>query len=116
MIRHAILQLPTKNATIILRNGIVQVTTLSRAAPDGLMQTEVIAVFDQRPLASALRELSESTGVTIVVDPRTAKAETPVTATFANGVPLKTALRLMADMTDQTVVEMEGAIYCLRLP
>jgi hypothetical protein len=111
VVRIAVSQIPTNNATFIVRNGIIEVTTLAKAAPSALMQAGVNAVFVQRPFASVVQQLADSTGVTIVVDQRTGKADTPVTATFNNGVPLKTALKLLADMAGHEVVEVPGAFY-----
>jgi hypothetical protein len=107
----AISKIPTNNAAFYVHQGYVDVTTVTRAAPAALMQAGVSAVFVQRPLASAVQQLADSTGVTIIVDPRMGKADTPVTATFNNGVPLKTALALLANMAGHEVIEVPGALY-----
>jgi hypothetical protein len=58
----------------------------------------VHADFEGRPLASALRNLGEQAGVSVVVDARAAdKAKSPVSASFLN-LPLDTAVRVLADM------------------
>jgi hypothetical protein len=111
VIHAAVASIPTHNATHIVRKRQIWITTLTCASPELLMELGVTAQFDRRPLASAVRELSELTGVAIVVDPRIGKADTPVTATFDNRVPLRTALALLADMTGQKVFEMNGALY-----
>jgi len=112
LLRIAISKIPTNNAALVVRKGMVEVTTVSRAAPCALMETGVNAVFDRRGLMSAIEELAEMTGATIVVDQRIGnKGDTLVTANFVNGVPLKTALGLLADMTSLKIVEMEGALY-----
>jgi hypothetical protein len=107
----ALSKIPTNNATFYVHQGFVDVTTVNKAAPGALMQAGVSAVFVQRPLAEAVQQLADSTGVTIVVDPRMGKADTPVTATFNNGIPLKTALALLANMAGHEVVEVPGALY-----
>jgi len=112
IIRIAISRLPTNNGTFLVRKGIIEITTVTRAAPAALMQTGVNAVFDQEPLGKAVEELAETTGATIIVDPRIGtKSDTKVSANFVNGVPLKTALGLLADMTGLKMVELEGALY-----
>jgi hypothetical protein len=74
----------------------------------------VFAAFDRQPLVEALQELSASTGVTIVLDPRASSEEDRrthlVTATL-NGVPLETAVRLLADMNDLKAVVVDQVLY-----
>jgi hypothetical protein len=111
IIKAAISHIPTNNGAHFVRKRQVWITTLALATPEALMQASVTAQFDQCPLTTAVREFSEMSGVTIVLDPRIGKAETPVTATFDNRVPLRTALALLADMTGQKVFEMNGALY-----
>jgi hypothetical protein len=100
------------NATWIVRNGMIEFTTTSNASPAALMDASFEAAFDQRPLLSAIRELSDRTGVTILLDPKVGnKSETTVTATFSNGVPLRTAVSLLAVMSGLEMVEVPGALF-----
>jgi hypothetical protein len=111
ILRIALARIPTNNAEFVVRNGIVEVTTVERADPSSLMKVLVRAVFVQRPLASAVQQLADSTGMTIIIDPCMGKADTPVTASFNSRVPLKTALTLLANMAGCEIVEMPGAVY-----
>jgi hypothetical protein len=71
----------------------------------------VHAVFEKRPLDEALQELSDLTGINIVVDGRAGDlAKTPVTGTLLN-VPLDTAVRVLADMADLGVVMCDNVQY-----
>jgi hypothetical protein len=112
ILRIAVSRLPPNGGTWIVRNGMIQITTLDKASPVALMRTEFDVVFDQHPLQIALQELSDRTGVDIVLDPRVgSKSETKISATFGNGVPLKTAVSLLADVTGLKMVELPGALY-----
>jgi RNA polymerase sigma-70 factor (ECF subfamily) len=67
--------------------------------------------FQQRPLSEALKELSDRTGVTVVLDARhQEKAKLQVTADLKN-VPFLTAVRVLADMADLRPVAMDNLIY-----
>src|SRR5260370_22515429 len=66
------------------------------------LKQPIDVAFEMRPLAEALKELSDMTGVSIVLDAQKAAqmAQDPkleVTADFHN-VPLKNAVRILADM------------------
>jgi hypothetical protein len=67
--------------------------------------------FDQKPLREAIQELADSTGATIIVDGRLGdKAKAPVTVTFTNAF-LDTALDLIAEGADLTVVRVDNTFY-----
>jgi hypothetical protein len=111
-LRDALRQLPTRNATYLVRRSCVEVTTLDRASVRGLLERKVLCVFDKCPLEEALHELSDLTGASIVVDPRIrAKSRAPVTATFLNDASLGGALRLLANMAGLQVVIVENVVY-----
>jgi hypothetical protein len=99
------------HATYLIRNGVVEVTTLQAASPGRLLQHRVMATFEKKPLNEALQELAEASGMSIIVDPRAEQAATPVTATLKNDVSLHTAVRLLADMADLKAVQVGGALY-----
>ena len=63
------------------------------------------------PLEEALRELSDLTGVNIVLDGRAGdKGRTPVTARLTD-VPLDNAVKVLADMADLTPVVVGRVLY-----
>jgi hypothetical protein len=99
-------------ATYVVRDGYIEITSKNRAAPERLRAQKVAAVFDKRPLDEALQELSDLSGVSVVLDNRLGEsAKTAVTATFKNDIALETAVRLLADMADAKAVVMDGGLY-----
>jgi hypothetical protein len=101
--------IPTDNATYLIRDGHIEITT--RSAASAARQT-VQATFANRPLHEALQDLAEQTGLSIVLDARaTEQGQTPVTANFRNDTSLLTAVRLLADMADLKVVGADNVLY-----
>jgi hypothetical protein len=67
--------------------------------------------FSKRPLAEALTELSDLSGVSVVLDPRgQADGNLVVTADFRN-VPVQDAVRVLANMADMKSVVMDNLLY-----
>ena len=67
--------------------------------------------FEKRPLADALKELSDMTGVSIVLDVEKAPGpKVELTADFHN-VPLECAVRVLADMAGMKSVIMANMLY-----
>jgi hypothetical protein len=106
-LRIALSQIPTNNATYLVRRGIVEVTTYFRATPGRLLQENIATTFQKLPLEDALEWLAEETGATIVVDQRVKdQIRTPVSASFRNTITLETAVRRLAEMAElEAVVE-----------
>jgi hypothetical protein len=112
VLRRALKQIPTNNATFLIRLGQVEVTTVEAAHPAQLLQQTVAATFNRRPLEEVLEELSDLTGASIVLDPRLAdRQRARVTATFRNDTSLAAVLRMVGDMTDVRFVIVEGGLY-----
>jgi hypothetical protein len=100
-LRVALSKVPTGNATYLLRQGVVEITTMKEASPKQLLRQRVVASFSKFPLDEAFETLSEQTGLHVLLDPRAGeKLKTRVTATFSNNVSLEGALRLLAEMAD----------------
>src|SRR5262249_38791600 len=111
-LRVALSQVPTGNATYLLRRGVIEVTTLQAASPRRLLRQRITANFKQYPLHDVIESLSEMTGLNVVLDQRAKdKLKTPVTATFGNGITLEGALRLLADMTDLKLLITDEYVY-----
>jgi hypothetical protein len=112
ILRLTLKQIPTNDATFLIRLGQVEVTTIYQANPAGLLSRKVAVAFHRRPLEEALEELSDLTGASIILDPRLgARSRAPVTAAFRNDTSLAAALRLLGDMTDVRVVIIQDALY-----
>jgi hypothetical protein len=102
-------QLPTANAAYLVRPGYLEITTIDTARPN---RQFVQANFFNRPLEDVLSDLSEQTGVSIVVDPRVgSKAKTPVSGRFSAETNLAQAVRLLADMADLKAVQVDNTLY-----
>ncbi len=100
---------PGYRMAYLLRRGYVEITTAEGAAPE---RQVVRAAFANRPLEEALEELSEQTGINIVLDGRASeKGRTPVTAAFRSETNLLNAVRLLADMADLRMMVVDNVLY-----
>jgi hypothetical protein len=95
----------------------VLITTTPVARPDqwtndATSQEPTVDVqYDKRPLGEALQEMSDATGINIVLDVRVGEgAKIPVTATLSN-VPISSGVRMLADMANLDSVTLKGALY-----
>jgi hypothetical protein len=111
-LRFVLNRVPTGNATFILYGDRIEITTFEHANVEVRLQTPVLASFENRKLSDALRELSEMTGTTIIIDKRVGdKEDRLVSASFLNEVSLGGALRVLTEMADLKVVVLEGTIF-----
>lgn len=96
-------------ATFLIRQRRVEITTKKAAALPNLLKQPVAASFDRQPLEVVLDDLSEITGVSVVIDGRAKdKLRTPLTARFRNDVPLLEALRMVTESAGLKLVELPG--------
>jgi hypothetical protein len=115
-LRMAIRQLPINNGhmgAMLLRNGKIEIVSTTAATPQVLLQeTLPPRSFDKVPFAEVMRQISEMTGVTILLDPRLQeKAQTGISAEFRGDVRVEAALRMLSDMVELRMVLMEGGVY-----
>ncbi len=106
----------------LVRSDHIEITTFQRqyvevwGLPDDERRRRALPLvhnaFDQVPLETALRELSDATGVSVVLDTHHAgeKAKTAVTA-MLNNVPLDTAVRLLADQAELQAVLLDNVLH-----
>src|SRR5262245_47321891 len=96
ILRAGFSELGGPEATLLLRRGLVEITTRAAAGKVNTLNQTFLADFSARPLEDAIEELSELTGVSIVIDARVKeKAKTPVTARFRNDVAMQDAVRML---------------------
>ncbi len=108
--------------TYILRRDYVEITTVgariretgesitaSDAGDGAELPPLTYAAFEDAPLQDALKQLTRNTGSAVILDVRAA-AKTKVTAELP-GVPLDTALVVLADMADLKVVHIANVYY-----
>src|SRR5262249_3900989 len=111
-LRLALKAVPTNNATFVVMRDQILITTFLECEPISKLNEKVQGAFDKRPLRLVLRELSESTGATIVVDKRAAdKANTEITVHFVNDIDLAGAVRIATEMADLKALVLDGAIF-----
>lgn len=105
-------QIPSKNAVYIVRQGRIEITTLESTKTPRLLEQRIAVRFDRTPLESALYELSEISGLSIVLDPRAEKkAQTTVTATFRNDISLEGVLRALCELADLRFVNLHDGVF-----
>jgi RNA polymerase sigma factor (sigma-70 family) len=111
-LKFIISKIETKNATYAVLPDRILVTTYLKNSPVNKLSEKVRGVFEKRPLAYVLRQLSEMVGTTIVIDNRAGeKAKTEVSATFLDDTDLAGALRVLTEMADLKVLMLDGTIY-----
>jgi len=111
-LRFALTRVVTGDATFVLYGDRIEITTFEQASAEGRLQQPIFATFENVKLSQALRELSELTGTTIVLDKRVGdKEDRLVSATFLNEVSLGGALRVLTEMADLKVVLLEGTLF-----
>jgi hypothetical protein len=109
ILQMALPQFDGGEATFLIRQRRVEITTKKAAALHNLLQQTVAASFDRQPLEFVLDDLSEITGVSVVLDGRAQdKMRTPITARFRNDVSLLEALRMVTASAGLKLVELPG--------
>jgi hypothetical protein len=104
--------------TYIVQDDTVLLTTTAHvfqgenvSLENGILPPTVDVNVHQKPLRAVLREIGDSTGVNVLIDPRVGdKARRPISATFAH-VPVDSAVRLLTDMTGLRMVVMDNVLY-----
>ncbi len=71
----------------------------------------VHATFDKTPLDEALKDLSERSDVTIVLDAKAAEKVKPVVTAHLANTPLDTAVQLLAEMSDLRSVALGKTLF-----
>jgi hypothetical protein len=124
VLRRILARIPsTSGATFVVRGGVMEITTRRYASPSRwgtggegeggatIPAPETSIAFEKRDLKDALQEIADATGVNIVLDARAGdKGKTVVSATM-RGVGVDTAVQLLANMADLTVIPVENVLY-----
>ncbi len=102
----------TRNATFIVRRGVIEITTISHAKPESLLADRVVVAFNGRSLDQAIDYLSDQSGVTMILDPTLGpRLKTPITAAFRNDVSVWSAVHMVAHLAGLRVVSSDGGLY-----
>ncbi|MCI0684854.1 MAG: hypothetical protein L0Y71_22380 [Gemmataceae bacterium] len=103
-------QIQSGSANFLIKPGYVLVTTNDAMHANG--QFVRGAAFVRLPLDEALQELSELSGISMVLDPRVGdKAKTVVTARFPAETNVAQIARVLADMADLKAVRVDAIMY-----
>ncbi|MCI0462081.1 MAG: DUF4974 domain-containing protein [Gemmataceae bacterium] len=93
--------------TFLIRQHRVEITSTKAASLPNLLKQTFAASFDRQPFEFVLDDLSEITGVSVVIDGRARdRLRTPVTARFRNDVPLLEALRMVTESAGLKLVQL----------
>jgi hypothetical protein len=107
ILQMALDQLDGDEATFMIRQRRVEITTRKAAALSNLLKQTFTASFDQQPLEFVLDDLSDISGVSVVIDARAReRMRAPITARFRNDVPLHEALRMVTESAGLKLVEL----------
>jgi hypothetical protein len=114
-----LLLLAQVNGDYVIRSGRIEITTPLRThagifLPSSRHTTpKVETALSNQPLAFALRELSDASGVNVVLDSKHVsdeQAKSLITARFSN-VAVDTAVRIVANMADLKAIVVDNVIY-----
>jgi type II secretory pathway component GspD/PulD (secretin) len=103
--------------TYMLRRDYIEVTTPARARPEDWPALDrsrvpaVTAAVERRPLDQALQALSDSSGVSVLVNPGLGDRARAAVSADLNNVPVDTAVALLADMAGLGSVAVDNALY-----
>ena len=116
-LRLALSKAPSNNATLVVYGDRVEITTLKRASVEYKLKQRVLVNFDNQKLWQALRDLSEMTGTSIVIDNRVGdKEERQVSATFLNDITLAGALQTLTEMAELKFVVLKTGVIFVTTP
>ena len=99
------------NGDYYVRDDVLMIVPRQRVQSGAVLRQSIDLDLEKRPLAAALKELSDMTGVSVVLDAQKLKdSKIEVTADLRN-VPLDCAVRILADMADMKSVVMDNLLY-----
>ena len=113
VLKVALSQIQGFNAEMLIRDGVVHITTQKHASLAYLLEEKLCVSFDNRPLIEIVQNISDLTGVSITLDPRVENKTLTkaISVTFRNDVTLGGALRIIADMAGLKMVDMQSGLY-----
>ena len=112
-------RLPTKSgALFLIRKDYIEITTGAAVRAELGIPSDrpllplVWNSFENVPISEALIALSAESGYNVVADPRASdKLQTPTGITTLYNVPVDTAVRLLANMADVSMVRLDNVFY-----
>jgi hypothetical protein len=111
-LRFALNKVATNNATFVVKDNFIEITTYSKADIKWKLGEGVVADYQSKRVSEILRDLAVQHGCTIVIDKRAASdANRPVSATFRGDASLATIVRAVTDMVNLKIVALDGMLY-----
>jgi RNA polymerase sigma factor (sigma-70 family) len=122
LLRIILARVPSPSGAVyILRPDSVEITTtaalypelgIARNIPGALPVIPLVwDVFDEAPISKALMRVTEQTSFSVIVDSSVKeRVKVNVTAQF-NNVPVDTAVRLLANMAELSMVKLDNVFY-----
>ncbi len=104
-------------AVYLLRPDMIEITTMAAlreelGIPDHRPVLPLVwDVFENTPVSKALESVTETTGYNVVVDSRVAEKTQAKATVLFNNVPVDTAVRLLANMADLSMVRLDNVFY-----
>jgi RNA polymerase sigma factor (sigma-70 family) len=119
VLRKILTRLPADSgATFVIRKDHIQITTQKAIRKelgipdDRALLPLVYEEFDDEPLPKALRKLADASGFSVVLDRQgVADDKFPRVAAHFHNVPVDTAVRVLADMADLGMVQLDNVLY-----
>jgi hypothetical protein len=104
-------QIGNGQATFVVRQSHVEITTQERATAPRILQSTIVASFERRSLKDVLDQLADDGGLDVHLDPNVGKtADTLITAKFRN-VSLESALVTVTEMAELKFVTMDRSVF-----
>lgn len=118
VLRKILRRVPTESGTtFLIRRDHIEITTeLMVRAELGIPEERPLLPlvwdsFEDTPLVQILPRLAETSGCNVIADPKAKeKLQTKITASI-NNVPIDTAVRLLANMADLSMVKLDNVFY-----
>jgi hypothetical protein len=105
-------QMPGQNATYLVRGDYLEVTTNALANPAFRLDTPIAVDFRDEPIGRIIEQLSDMTGVSILLDDRLLDLTKKTTQLRSNGdISLRGALQTLADTYDLRLVVDEHRVF-----
>jgi len=113
VLQMAMVQAADGKGAVVIRKGVVELTTTKRASIRYLLGQKITWACEKLTFAEAIDEISDMSGVSVVIDPRIAadKLKMPITLSFRSDVTPDVALRLAAEMADLKLAVLGSAVY-----
>jgi len=113
LLQMALVQAADGRGALVVRKGAVVITTTKRASIRYLLGQKITWACEKLAFAEAIDEISDISGVSVVLDPRIAtdKLKMPITLSFRSDVTPDAALRRVAEMADLKLAVLGSAVY-----